>query len=170
MIPSQSRINSPGDIVCGGVLRHDILRLWMGLGGLRCLLRLRRRGRRTRWRPLRALARPGKDATQNARLSMVVSGLEGVGRAEAGRMVGMDGQRDGARSRDLASPANLVLLELPPYSPEPDPMETVFQYPKGNRLANRVFADAAAVAEACRKAWDRFAAMPDRIAAIMRRE
>ena len=44
------------------------------------------------------------------------------------------------------------------------------QYPRGNRLANRVFADAATVAEACRMAWDRFAAMPDRIASIMRRE
>ena len=68
-----------------------------------------------------------------------------------------------------------MLLELPPYSPEPDPMEpdpmeTVFQYPRGNRLANRVFADAAAVTGACRKAWDRFAVAPDRIASIMRRE
>ena len=78
--------------------------------------------------------------------------------------------RDGARSRALAPPANLVLLELPPYSPEPDPMETVFQYPRGNRLANRAFADAAAVAEACHMAWDWFATMPDRIASIMRRE
>ena len=63
-----------------------------------------------------------------------------------------------------------MLLELLPYSPELNPMETVFQYLKGNRLANRVFADAAAVAEACRRAWDWFAAAPDRIASIMRRE
>ena len=73
-------------------------------------------------------------------------------------------------SRDFAPPGNAVLLELPPYSPELNPMETVIQYPRSNRLANRVFADAAAVAEACRKAWDRFAAAPDRIASIMRRE
>ena len=49
-------------------------------------------------------------------------------------------------------------------------MEAVFQHLKGNRLANGAFADAAAVAEACRKAWNRFAAAPDRIASIMRRE
>ena len=49
-------------------------------------------------------------------------------------------------------------------------METAFQYPRGDHLANRVFADPAAVAEACRKARDRFAAAPDRIAATMRRE
>ena len=74
------------------------------------------------------------------------------------------------RSRDLAPPANLVLLELPPCSPELNPMETVFPYLKSNRLANRVFADADAMAEACRKAWDWFAAAPDRIASVMRRE
>ena len=74
------------------------------------------------------------------------------------------------RSRDLAPPGNVVLLELPSYSPELNPMETVFQYPRSNCLANRVFAAAATVAEACRKAWDRFAAAPDRIASIMRRE
>ena len=38
-------------------------------------------------------------------------------------------------SRSLAPPANLVLLELPPCSPEPNPMETVFQSLKGRRLA-----------------------------------
>lgn len=43
-------------------------------------------------------------------------------------------------------------------APNPNSMETAFQYPRGNRLANRVFTDAAAVAEACRRAWDRFAA------------
>ena len=63
-----------------------------------------------------------------------------------------------------------MLLELPPYSSEPDSMETAFQYPKGNRLANRMFAGVAAVAEACRKAWSRFAAAPDRVASIVRRE
>lgn len=46
---------------------------------------------------------------------------------------------------------NLALPELPPDSLELNPMETVFQYPKGNRLANRAFADAAGVDEACRK-------------------
>ena len=49
-------------------------------------------------------------------------------------------------------------------------METVSQYPGHNRLANRVFADVTAVAEACREAWERFAGAPNRIASIMRRE
>ena len=49
-------------------------------------------------------------------------------------------------------------------------METAFRYPKNNRLANRVFADVATAADACRKAGERFAAVPDRIASIVRRE
>ena len=73
-------------------------------------------------------------------------------------------------SRELAPSDNVVLLKLPPYSPELNPMETVFRYLKNNRLANRVFADVSAVADACRKAWEWFAAAPDRIASIMRRE
>ena len=80
---------------------------------------------------------------------------------------------DGAgwhRGHKLAPPDNIVLLTLPPYSPELNPMETVFRYPRDNRLANRVFADVAAVAEACRKAWEWFATAPNRIASIMRRK
>ena len=80
---------------------------------------------------------------------------------------------DGAgwhRGHKLAPPDNIVLLTLPPYSPELNPMETVFRYPRDNRLANRMFADVAAVAEACRKAWEWFATAPNRIASIMRRK
>ena len=96
---------------------------------------------------------------------------EAIGAAVApGSVVVVRSTGQWRRNRDLAPPANLVLLELPPYSPELNPMETVFQYPRGNRLANRVFADTAAVAETCRMAWDWFSAMPDKIASIMRRE
>ena len=73
-------------------------------------------------------------------------------------------------SRDLATPARPRAAETAALWPQPDPVEAVFQYPRGNRLANRVLTDAAAMAVACRKAWDRFAAAPDRIAFIMRRE
>ena len=67
-------------------------------------------------------------------------------------------------SRALALPDNVVLLKLPPRTPGLDPMETAFQYPKNNRLANRAFADVAAVADACRKIGERFAVAPERIA------
>ena len=74
------------------------------------------------------------------------------------------------KSKDLSVPDNLTLLLLPPYSPELNPMETVFQFLKGNRLSNRVFADEADIADACRKAWDWFEASPDNIASIMRQK
>lgn len=48
-------------------------------------------------------------------------------------------------------------------------METAFRYPKNNRPANRAFSDVAAAADACRTAWERFAA-PNRVASVARRE
>ncbi len=50
-------------------------------------------------------------------------------------------------------PANLSLLPLPPYSPELNPMELVWQDLRRRDLANRVFADLKAVVEACCRAW-----------------
>ena len=94
-----------------------------------------------------------------------------IGAAVAPGSVGVAAPDGAGRrtSRELAPPDNVVLLKRPPWSPELDPMETACQYPKENRLANRVFADVAAVADACRKAWEWFAAAPNRIASIMRR-
>ena len=80
---------------------------------------------------------------------------------------------DGAgwhRSGDLVVPANLRLLVLPPYSPELNPMEQVFQFLKANRFANRVFRNVEAVREACAAGWEWLRAMPERIASILRRE
>ena len=189
-----------------------------GVGELRCLLRLRRSGRRTRRRLCARWRVPGRTrrrmraftsrlwARRGARPRVVRDHrygyryLFGAACGARGKAVGLVSERadmaatnahpeaigaaiapggigvvalDRAgwrRSRALAPPANLVLLELPPCSPALNPMETVFRYPGGDRLANRAFADAAAVAEACRKAWDWFAALPAGIASIMRRE
>lgn len=80
---------------------------------------------------------------------------------------------DGAgwhRSGDLAVPENLRLLVLPPYSPELNPMEQVFQYLKANRFANRVFATVAAVQAACAAAWAWLCSTPERVASILQRE
>ena len=55
---------------------------------------------------------------------------------------------DGAgwhRSKALEIPANVTLLRLPPYSPELNPVETVFQFPKSRHFANQVFETADAV-------------------------
>ena len=80
---------------------------------------------------------------------------------------------DGAgwhRSGDLAVPENLRLLVLPPYSPELNPVEQIFQYLKANRFANRVFATVDAVIAACEAAWKWLCLTPERIASILHRE
>ncbi|MCY4460488.1 MAG: winged helix-turn-helix domain-containing protein [Albidovulum sp.] len=55
---------------------------------------------------------------------------------------------DGAgwhRSKALEIPANVTLLRLPPYSPDMNPVETVFQFLKSRHFANQVFETADAV-------------------------
>ena len=111
-------------------------------------------------------------ASERANTAAMNAHPAAIGAAVAPGSVGVVAP-DGAgwdTSRELAPPDNVVLLKLPPLSPELNPMETVFRYPRNDRLANRVFADASAVADACRKAWEWFAAAPERIASILRRE
>ena len=52
----------------------------------------------------------------------------------------------------LVIPDNLSLLTLPPYSPELNPVENVWQYLRANWLAISVFDTYEAIVEACCKA------------------
>ena len=70
----------------------------------------------------------------------------------------------------LAIPANLTLLPLPPYSPELNPVENVWQYLRQNQLSLRVWDDYTAIVDTCCQAWNALVAMPDRLASITRRE
>jgi hypothetical protein len=45
------------------------------------------------------------------------------------------------RSRSLVIPANMVLLFLPPYSPELQPVERLWAWLRSHYLSNRVYAD-----------------------------
>ena len=66
---------------------------------------------------------------------------------------------DGAgwhRSKDLDIPANVSLLRLPPYSPELNPIETLFCVLKHRRFANRVFESAEHVRKTVTEVWDTF--------------
>lgn len=66
---------------------------------------------------------------------------------------------DGAgwhRSRDLEVPANVSLLRLPPYSPELNPVETLFSILKHRHFANRVFESAEHVRETVEEVWNGF--------------
>ena len=104
-------------------------------------------------------------AAMNAHLA-AISEAVGVG---ACAVVVLDGA-GWHRSKGLAVPDNIVLLPLPPWSPELNPMETVIQFLRGNRWSNRVFDSVAAVKAACRDAWEWLRSSPDRIASLMRRD
>ena len=70
----------------------------------------------------------------------------------------------------LVVPHNIGLLKLPPYAPELNPTENIWEYLRGNFLSHVVYDsyDAAVVA-ACRKAWKRLIATPGRIRSIATR-
>ena len=57
-------------------------------------------------------------------------------------------------SRNLAVPANITLLTLPPYSPELNPIENIWQFLRQNHLANRVFESYDSIVAACCDAWN----------------
>ena len=60
---------------------------------------------------------------------------------------------DGAgwhRSRGLVAPDNITLLELPPYSPELNPVERIWHYLRSHWLANSVFSSLADIMDALR--------------------
>jgi hypothetical protein len=62
------------------------------------------------------------------------------------------------RSQGLVVPGNITLLELPPYSPELNPVARIWHYLRSHWLANSVFASLADIMDACETAWNRFAA------------
>jgi transposase len=70
----------------------------------------------------------------------------------------------------IVVPDNISLLHLPPYSPELNPQENVWQYLRQNYLANRVYDDYEAIVEACCKAWNALIKQPDRIRSIGTRD
>jgi len=69
----------------------------------------------------------------------------------------------------LRIPENISLLPLPPYSPELNPVENIWQYLRQNYLANRVFETYAAIIDACCMAWNALVAQPETITSIASR-
>jgi hypothetical protein len=69
----------------------------------------------------------------------------------------------------LTVPDNITLLPLPSYSPEPNPVETVWQYLRQNYLSLRVWPDYDAIVETCCAAWNALIRSPERIASITTR-
>jgi hypothetical protein len=70
----------------------------------------------------------------------------------------------------LNIPNNMTILHLPPYSPELNPQESVWQYLKDHFLANRVFKDRKDIQKSCCQAWNAFAKNTDLIASLTTRK
>lgn len=70
----------------------------------------------------------------------------------------------------LAVPANLSIITLPPYSPELNPVENVWEYLRKNKLANRLYENYHQIVDACCQAWNDLMIAPGTITSITRRE
>lgn len=71
---------------------------------------------------------------------------------------------------DLRLPDNIRLLRLPPYNPELNPMENVWDYLRQNKLCATVWNTYDDIVEACKTAWNWLIDDPSRIRSIGTRE
>jgi transposase len=73
---------------------------------------------------------------------------------------------DGAtwhKSKELVIPYNITLLPLPPYSPELNPQERVWQDMRKESLSNRAFESIEEIIDTSCEAWNEFISVPKRI-------
>lgn len=70
------------------------------------------------------------------------------------------------RSAELEVPANLTLIHLPPYSPELNPVEKIWQYLRDRWLSHRVLDGYHAVLDAACNAWNTLQAETGRIRSL----
>jgi DDE superfamily endonuclease len=71
---------------------------------------------------------------------------------------------------ELSAPDNITLLPLPPYAPELNPMENVWEYLRANTLCAVVWDTYDAIVQACRHAWKFLTDDPERIRSIGTRD
>ena len=69
----------------------------------------------------------------------------------------------------LNVPDNVVLLPLPPYAPELNPVENIWEFLRANFFSHRVWDTYEEVLDACSIAWNKLMQTPERIASITRR-
>lgn len=70
----------------------------------------------------------------------------------------------------LTVPDNISLLHLPPYCPELNPVENIWQYLRQNFLSNRIFDSYDEIVDACCAAWRALTDLTGKIRQIASRE
>ena len=120
---------------------------------------------------------PGRGAAAGLILAFVNTAAMNAHLAEIARTVepGVHASLvlDGAgwhSSKTLAVPDNISLLPLPPYSPELNPVENLWQFLRANWLAISVFDTCPAIVDACCLAWNRFANDPETVTSTTDRQ
>lgn len=72
-------------------------------------------------------------------------------------------------SEELVVPENITTITLPPYSPELNPAENIWEFFRKNKLSNRLYETYEDIVDACSDAWNTFMATPESIATLTRR-
>ncbi|MFN3077572.1 MAG: IS630 family transposase [Alphaproteobacteria bacterium] len=70
---------------------------------------------------------------------------------------------------ELRVPDNISILHLPPYCPELNPVENIWQYLRQNYLSNIIFNDYNHIVEACCDAWNKLTTTTGKIREIATR-
>ena len=119
---------------------------------------------------------PSRGATASLVLPAVNAEAMSLHLAEISQHVAADGhavvildQAGWHGAKALRIPDNLSLLPLPPYSPELNPVENLWQFLGHNFLNARVLPTYEAVVDACRDAWNRLRQLPAQIRSITTR-
>lgn len=76
---------------------------------------------------------------------------------------------DGAgyhRAKNLIVPPNISLIQLPPYSPELNPVERLWHYLRSHYWSNRTYANLDAVEEAAESGWRQVCLKPELVKSI----
>ena len=66
----------------------------------------------------------------------------------------------------LKIPENIVLLRLPPYAPELNSLENLWEYLRGNQLSHVVYENYEAVVDGCCNAWNALMRLPEVLTSI----
>jgi hypothetical protein len=69
-------------------------------------------------------------------------------------------------ANELQVPPNISLVHLPPYAPELNAIEKVWQYLRDRYFSGRLFTNTRAIIQACCDNWNRLMAETGRIAAL----